>query len=93
MAILEIGPNRECIPSFGSLGQRFTTSPEAQRRPPEAILRGKQDNLNFLAIILEILVRSPCQEYQMKDYITLMQFPPKKCDFSPRVGQIGEKSP
>ena len=58
MAILEIGPNRECIPSFGSLGQRFTTSPEARRRPPEAILRGKQDDLNFLAIILEILVRS-----------------------------------
>ena len=37
MAILEIGPNRECIPSFGSLGQRFTTFPEARRRPTEAI--------------------------------------------------------
>ena len=27
MAILEIGPNPECLPSLGSLGQRFTTSP------------------------------------------------------------------
>ena len=42
---LEFGPKSECIPSFRSLNQHFTTSPEAPRCPPEAILRGKQYNL------------------------------------------------
>ena len=31
MAILEFCPNPECVPSFASLGQRFTTLPKAQR--------------------------------------------------------------
>ena len=65
--------------------------------PPEAILTCSQDDL-YVSLIqpsvtFEILVRSTCQGYQIKDYITLMQFLPPKCDFSPRVGQIGEKSP
>ena len=33
MAILEIGPNPEYKPSFGSLDQRFTASREARIRP------------------------------------------------------------
>ena len=49
MAIPEFGPHPECIPSFGSLGQRFTMLPEARRRLPEGNLRGKQDALEHLA--------------------------------------------
>ena len=40
MAILEIGPNPKCIPSLGSIGQRFTMSPEARRSP---LLTSKND--------------------------------------------------
>ena len=39
---LQFSPKAECIPSFRSLSQHFTTSLEAQRCPPVAIFRGKQ---------------------------------------------------
>ena len=50
--------------------------------PPEAILTGRQDDL-YVSLIqpsvtFEILVRSTCQGYQIKDYIMLMQFPKQK---------------
>ena len=45
---LEFGPNHECVPSWESLSQCFTTSQEARRCPPKAILRGKQMTLGFL---------------------------------------------
>ena len=41
MAILDISPNRECTPSFGSLGQPSTTIPKARRRTTEAIFTSK----------------------------------------------------